>query len=282
MNQRTNSLLPVLVLASLVAGVSCRNAGRSYSGKGLVVSVAGDRESVVIQHEDIEDFMPAMTMLLAVKERDVLQGIAAGDLVDFRLTVTSKESWISAIRRTGHSDLAPLSESGTVLKPGSELSPFYLTDQDGQTVRSADLQGKALAITFIYTRCPLPDYCPRFTANFSAVQKELAERFEGRFRLLSVSLDPVYDTPRVLKEYGRRHKSDFREWSYLTGPMEEIRALTRQFGVSFWDDKGLITHSAACGVFAPSGKVYKLYRSNTWTPGEIISDITVLLSGSTS
>jgi protein SCO1/2 len=261
-----------LAVAAICLGGSCRSSVRTYGAEGVVVSVAGDRRSAVIRHGDIEGLMPAMTMLLAVKDPGLLKGISANDTVRFRLSVTSRESWISGIAKTGHSAAEP---EAAAFK---SLAEFSLTDQEGRTVRPQDLAGKALAVTFIYTRCPLPDYCPRFTGNFAKLQKHLAPRFGARFQLVSVSLDPAYDTPQVLKRYGLKHGSDFRIWTYLTGGEDEIRALARQYGVEFWRDKDLVNHSAACAVIAPGGKLYKLYRGNTWTSDEVEADLSALLS----
>jgi protein SCO1/2 len=206
-------------------------------------------------------------------------------LVNFELTVTNEEEWISRMEKTGHQEPTGIKSStpsrsrtgsgsnSGCLSVGQLVPPFSLQDQDGRTVSLEDFRGKPVAITFIFTRCPLPDYCPRFTNNFAAVQKTLAARFNDQFHLLSISIDPAHDTPQVLKDYGRRSGASWKTWSFLTGSKDALREVADRLGVNFWDEEGTVSHTAACAVITASGTLYKLYRGNTWTPEQIISDM---------
>jgi protein SCO1 len=178
---------------------------RTFEVKGKVISIAADAHSVVIQHEDIPGFMSAMTMSFPVKDPSLLRALVPNDLVKFELTVTEEDSWISRIEKTGHIDEpggqgdTKRSEPQSILSPGQVAPPFSLKDQDGRAVSLSHFQGKPVALTFIFTRCPLPDYCPRFTNNFVRIQKDLAPRFKDGFHLLSISIDPDHDTPKILR-----------------------------------------------------------------------------------
>jgi protein SCO1 len=266
---------------------ACASGGnvQTYSGRGRIVSVEDDRCSAMIEHEEIAGFMPAMTMLFRMKDASLLEGLTPDDLVKFELIVTETESWISKMEKTGRAEpkesvppSAPPVPSGLVLKPGDIVPDFTLTDQDERKVSLSTFRGQPVAITFIFTRCPMPEYCPRFSGNFAAVQKELARRSRGQFRLLSISFDPEYDTPKILREYGLAYGADFRFWSFLTGSPEGIEQVTSHFGVNYWDDNESISHTSACAVITSNGTLFKLYRGNSWTAEDVIGDLTTLNS----
>ncbi len=277
-------VLPITLLIAAAAGCGRTGAelARSFQAEGQVISIAGDGTSVTIAHEDIQGFMPAMTMLFPVKDPAALAGIARNDLVQFELKVAPDESWVSSIHRTGRGveqaiDASDPAAAG-LLSPGDKLSEFTLFNHDGKTVHLADFEGKPLAITFIFTRCPIPEYCPRFTGNFAQVQRNLAERFPDQFQLLSISIDPDYDTAQVLREYGKRNGADFGVWSLLTGQEDEIRKIADEVGVQFFKAGGMINHTGICVLVTPDGKLHKIHRGNTWTAQEITQDLESLMS----
>ncbi len=272
----------------LVACATCSpsKSPLTYEASGRIVSLGADRHSVIIEHEEIPGFMPAMTMPFSLKDPALLNGLGPNDVVRFTLVVTERDSWISRMEKRGHeekpreSGRATGTKTKSVLKVGEVVPYFSLTNQDGHVVSPEDFRGKPLAITFIFTRCPLPDYCPRFTGNFVAVQKQLSPRFGDRFRLVSISIDPAHDTPKVLKDYGRQVGADFRSWSFLTGSEDEVERAASHFDVNFVEEAGAITHSAACAVVTASGRLYKIHRGITWTPEQIAADLTTLLTES--
>lgn len=274
----------ICLLYLLLAG--CQGAQqdgtRTFQVQGRVVSIGEDKYSIGIEHEDIPGFMPAMTMSFPIKDPTLIEGLSPNDLVRFELIVTPYESWISRIEKTGRAENPENSQKGrenepSILKPGEPIPPFNLIDQNGRRVSQANFRNKALAITFIFTRCPLPDYCPRFTSIFADVQKQLSPKYNGRFHLISVTIDPQYDTPNVLKQYAALYNADLSSWSWLTGSDNAIRAMTARYGVRYWNEEGSISHTAACAVISPSGRLYKLRSGNTWTAEDVIGDLITVL-----
>ncbi|HEV2765118.1 MAG TPA: SCO family protein, partial [Pyrinomonadaceae bacterium] len=168
-------------------------------------------------------------------------------------------------------------------KPGAEAPDVKLVNQDGRPAGTGQFRGRALVVTFIYTRCPLPDYCPLMSENFAAVNRELAKdaSLGARARLLSVTVDPEYDTPKVLRSYGAAHTGEFagerfERWQFATGEPSEIRRLAESFGLSYARDKDQIIHSLRTAVITPDGRLFKLYRGNEWKPGELLADLKTL------
>jgi protein SCO1/2 len=149
---------------------------------------------------------------------------------------------------------------------GEQTPDFALTDQNGNTVRLSSIQGQVVAIDFIYTRCPLPDVCPRLSANFARLQK----RFAGRIALLSITLDPQHDTPQVLAEYAARWRADSHTWLFLTGSEDDIRKVAGHFGVIFWAEEGAITHTSSTAIIDRSGKLAAMVEGSAFTSQQLI------------
>ena len=146
------------------------------------------------------------------------------------------------------------------------MPDFSLTDQNGALVRLSSLQGQVVAIDFIYTRCPLPDVCPRLSANFARLQK----RFAGKMALLSITLDPQHDTPQVLAEYAARWRADSHTWLFLTGPDDDIRKIAGHFGVVFWAEEGAITHTSTTAIIDRTGKLAAMVEGSSFTSQQLI------------
>lgn len=163
----------------------------------------------------------------------------------------------------------------------SEQGPapdFALLNQDGHRVHLRPYQGKSVLLTFIYTRCPLPDYCPLMTHNFAAIEKELKSSPElyAKTHLLSISFDSQYDTPAVLRNYARAFVSDpstFQHWEFATVPAAESSAVTKFFDVFVTEEQGQITHSLSTAIISPDGRVYKSYNGNDWRPADVLADL---------
>jgi protein SCO1/2 len=262
----------------LVFALRQRSGARLYAADGRIVELDAGAGWVAIDHEDIPGFMPAMTMRFGVADPALLAGLVRDDLVRFELEATSDDLRIRRLRKTGHAPgTHPAAAPPGALSLGEELPQVTLEDEDGRTVTLTKLRGAPFAVTFIFTRCPLVEFCPRFTGNFAAVQQRLGTRFPGRFRLLSVTIDPAYDRPAILKRYAAAHGADPRIWSFLTGAESEIRRIADACGVGFWTEGGSVNHTAACAVVDSSGRLYKLYRGTGWTAEEVIMDLAALL-----
>jgi protein SCO1/2 len=219
---------------------------RNYSVDGIVVAVDPATRTMLVSHRAIRRFMPAMMMPFRVESGAELAGVHPGSRVQFELTVNHERSLARNVKVTGEEE-APKAAAER-LPIGAALPDFRLTDQDGRAVTAADLRGTVVAINFIYTRCPLPDVCPRLSANFAV----LAKRFGGRVALLSVTVDPDYDTPAVLKEYARRWSADPATWRFLTG---DVAGLASRLGEVYWFDEGSIGHNSMTSIFGRDGKL---------------------------
>jgi protein SCO1/2 len=261
----------------LMAGCSRSPEPRQYQLNGQIVSIAPERREVTIKHQDIPNFMPGMTMPFVVEDAALLDGKAAGDLVSATLVVGETSAHLSTLTRTGHQPIeAPAPRIGA--RPGDQVPDAPLVDQDGATRPLASFRGHRVALTFIYTRCPLPEFCPLMTRNFVALQKTLRSRPDlSDVRLVSVTLDPAFDTPAVLKAHARAFNADPAIWSFLTGPASDVRMFAEQFGIYVEaqpDDPAQITHSLRTAVIGADGRLVANHTGNDWTPDGLLADIT--------
>jgi protein SCO1/2 len=241
---------------------------------------------VVLKHDDIKGFMPAMTMPYEAADGRALDGLKPGDLVDATLVVFSNGAHLTDIKRVGAAPLdqlpaeapAPSASSGfELLKPGEAVPDAPFVDQDGNKRRFGDFKGSPVVITFIYTRCPLPTFCPLMDRHFAAMQKPLeADPSLKAVHLVTVSFDPLTDTPQVLKAHAMALHADLSRWTFLTGDRDEIDRFAARFGVSVsraLNDPRDITHNLRTAIVGPDGRLVKVYTGNEWTPEEILQVI---------
>jgi protein SCO1 len=211
-------------------------ATQRYQVRGEIRGMEG--ATVRIKHEEIPGYMAAMTMPFEIRNASMLRGLRVGDEIGFELSVTDNDSWISRIDKISAAPAADSSEASTAtakelqrVQTGEKVPDFLLTDQNGKPVRLSDYHGKAVLLTFIYTRCPLPNYCPLMSKNFASLQERLEKEFPGKFQLLSVSIDPEFDRPEVLKGYASRFSSHDVTWTFGTGTAEQTDAVGALFGL---------------------------------------------------
>lgn len=238
----------------------------SYEVRGVVGSVEPARGRAVIAHEEIPGYMPAMTMEFAAADPAELRGIEPGDMLAFTLRVTDRESRIGHIRKTGRTTVPVSAPAVNGPSVGAPLPDVALVDDAGRAFRLAEMKGRVLAITFIFSRCPLPDFCPRMNAHFAAAQRELAG---GHFRFLSVSIDPAHDTPAVLAEYAKGFRGGATTWTFATGDLAEIRKLASFGGLEIQGDGAAITHNLRTIVIGPDGRVTRVFPGNEWQPADL-------------
>lgn len=243
-----------------------------------------DGRTVVVRHEKIPGYMEAMTMPFEVREPKELAGVGAGDKVMFRMRVTEKEGWIDRVQVLAKSKLDAVPPDPTFrqvrdvdpLKVGDLMPDYHFTNEMGHAVGLSDYRGRAFAFTFIFTRCPFPNFCPRMTSNFADVVK-LMPRAGGvtNWHLFSISFDPEYDTPNRLKVYGERNGPayDPRHWSFLTGALTEIDGLTEQFGMYFSREAGTVNfnHNLRTVVVGADGRIKDVFIGNEWKPEELVT-----------
>lgn len=258
---------------------------RRYELTGRVVAVDRQRRQVTVAHDKIEGFMEPMTMPFALRRADwAFDALAAGDRINAILIVDGERSWLEqpVITRQenagGDANAAPVAAAGP--EPGADVPDFPLTNQDDRRISLSQYRGRTLLLTFIYTRCPLPDYCILMSENFAEIERALRERPElgERVRLLSITLDPAYDTPRVLRSYGAAHtrnydREDFARWQFATGSPQQIREVATFFGLTYQAEANEIIHSLRTALISPEGKVVKIYHGNEWRAADALRDI---------
>lgn len=273
---------------------------QAFLVNGIVRDLKPDENTVVIQHEDIPGYMEAMTMPFKVKNPQELKDLHPGDKVSFRMIVTATDGWLEKITVTEAAPFpAPATNepSATAIAPvtntlptnapvrivrdveplnvGDLLPDYNFTNELGQAVHLAQYRGQVLAITFIFTRCPFPTFCPLMSGNFAEVQAKLkaAAAAPKDWHLLTFSFDPEYDTPATLRTYAERYHYDPAHWSFLTGALIDITAISEQFGVQFWraNPAEPISHNLRTVVVDASGRVQKIFANNNWTSDELVA-----------
>lgn len=275
------------------AANSSANAKR-YPIKGKVVSVDKAAKKAQIDHEAIPDYMPAMTMDFAIHEDWVWSELTPGSDIRAELVVdnTAKDPyWLENVGIVAAAIPGqPTPEVNTKFAQiGQEVPDFSLTDQDGKKISIKDFRGQVLAITFIYSRCPLADYCIRMSTNFSDMARELNQQMgpRKRFALLSISFDPENDTPEKLRSYGLGYMgkgaTSLGVWQLAVGKDAEVRKIADFFGLRYEvdaNDKTQINHSLRTAIISPDGKVVKIFAGNEWTPAQMLEEMRAAASGS--
>jgi protein SCO1/2 len=261
---------------------------RTFEVRGVVRGVDAASGTVRIQHEEIPGYMPAMTMPLTVRDRALLDGLTAGAVVRFTLAVTATDSWIARLDRIAGEPADAGSNETTEsvsardaqrLQAGETVPDFTLLDQENKPFRIRDFRGKAVVLTFIYTRCPLPNFCPAMSKNFAALQERLEKEFPGRYRLLSVSIDPGFDRPEVLKHYAARYDAKEGAWTFATGTAEQVDAVAAMMGLTYEPQNGMIAHDLRTALIGPDGRLVQVWKSNVWTPYEVQRRVRETLTG---
>lgn len=263
-------------LSFFVLGLT--SCAHHYRAQGVVLAVDRPNQAVTISHRAIPGYMEAMAMPFPVKRPEDLNGLVPGARVNFQLEV-GKNGTVArhiAVQASAGLEDVPLPKPVDKLAIGSGVPEFALTDQRGQLVKLSGFRGQLVAIDFIYTRCPLPDVCPRLSANFARLQK----RFSGKIILLSITLDPRYDTPEVLADYGRRWQANAAVWHFLTGADQEIQRIAGNFGLVYWAEDGLITHQAATAIVSTEGKLAALLEGSSFTSQQLLDLVQAQLTGS--
>jgi protein SCO1 len=254
---------------------------RAFYVRGVVRALPPDGRTAIVEHEAIPDYMEAMTMPIAVKDAAELDLIEPGDEIVFRLVVTEDDAWMDQVTRVGRSPAPPPNDGlrqvrwVDPLEVGDLLPDYPLTNQFGRPFQLDSLRGQALALTFIFTRCPLPTYCPRMSNHFAAAAQALESDPDApaNWHLLTISFDPEHDTPSVLRQYAERYQADPDRWTFATGALIEIDALTEQFGLTFGRAGAVFDHNLRTVVVDSKGKVHRIFIGNEWTPDELAAEL---------
>jgi protein SCO1/2 len=245
-----------------------------------------DGKTAIIRHEAIAGYMPAMTMPFEVRDTNLLRGLKAGDAISFELAVTPAEGWIQAVTKldaaapehAAQGAPQPVLHFSRALEPlevGDRLPDYQFTNELGQAVRLSQFKGQVLALTFFFTSCPFPDYCPRMTSNFGQAERQLERMTNApaHWHLLSISFDPAHDTPARLATYARAADYDQTHWSFLTGDEDQISGLAEQMGENYWHEEGSIGHNLRTVVVDASGHIRDIIPGNKWTIAEFVQEI---------
>ena len=259
---------------------------RYYEVRGIVRGFSPDRSTIEVEHENIPGFMPAMTMPFTPRHPKDIATLTLRDALVFRLEVTDKEALIDNIRKIAASEVhlpqiipAPQNaDSSARLKEGDAMPVFGLTNENGEQISLATYKGKPFVVTFIFTRCPMPNFCPRMTKNFAELQRAIKSdngALAGA-KLLSITIDPQNDTPTVLKDYGKAEGADPAIWNFATGDPAKIDELTHSFAVYKQSEGGTINHGLTTALIDRNGTAVKLWRGNGWAPNEVITAIQLI------
>ena len=273
------------MLASLGFLAGCREAApasKSYELTGQILAVHPERQSLTIKHQDIPGYMPGMTMTFVAREASMVAGREPGEVV--RATLEVGDTWgrLTSLQVTGKEPItampAELALAEGLLKDGDPLPDATFVDQNGRTRALKEWRGGPLAITFTYTRCPLPEFCPRIDRSFSAVEDAIAgdAALRGRAKLLTVSFDPAHDTPAVLKAHAKKVGADERTWTFATGKREEVELFAARLGVAVTrtgETPADIMHNLRTVVVDSGGIVRALHSGSEWSPEQLVADL---------
>ncbi len=272
-----------LLCARLAAGA------QTYGASGLVLKVDRQHDEILVSMQEIPGYMDAMVMPLPVRQQQDLQGLRPGTMVDFRLVVTENSSYAEGIRARsfvslendpqGACRLAIIdktldakSTTASRVVPGQHVPDFTLSDQYHRPVSLSQFSGKVVAMTFVYTRCPLPNFCFRLSTNFGQVQRRFSTQMGRDLILLTVTLDPANDQADALLKYGSIWKANNNSWRFLTGSPAAVKRVTDFFGVVSNQDEGTITHSLHTILIDRGGNLVANLEGNEFT-GKQLGDL---------
>ena len=260
---------------------------QTYTVNGRVAGIQDSGRTLVVEHEKIPGYMPPMIMPLPVADSSMTTTLAPDDAIQFRMAVSDDSVSIIALRELPDTAVArhpartttPIRSAdpgGAQLLQNGDRVPadLSLMNQAGAPIQIGDYRGQPLVLTFIYTRCPLPTYCPLMSKHFAALQPDLRERYGQNVQLLSISFDPAYDTPEVLQEYADRYTDRLDTWTFATGDSTQVQRATELFGVyTQREDRDDITHNLTTALIGPKGHVQRLWRGNDWAPEEVLQAV---------
>jgi protein SCO1/2 len=285
-------LLIALILAETFLFSSCHrfvmSAEKRYPFTGRVVSVDGQAQSAIIDGDAIPGFMDAMAMPYKVKPSATLNHLIPGDSISAEVVVLSgaknddaaPDYWLENVKVIAHIDPSHAAAANSLHTPapGEDVPDFSFTDQGGKRISLKQYRGQVLLVTFIYTRCPFPDFCPRVSGNFAEIYRQLGTNPAlASTRLLSVSFDPEHDTPKVLRDYGfsvahTHEPALFSRWEFAAPPAADLPRISDFFALTIKPEGGMITHNLSTAVIGPDGRIVKWYHGSDWQPSDLIKD----------
>jgi len=259
----------------MIAG-GCHSHTKHYSLHGKVMDKDETAGEFTVMHDAIPGFMPAMTMPYKVKDPAAMRDVQPGDMITADLVSTNdaKDYWLQSVRITDRSGRAAAKPAVKhTLEIGEPVPDIPLTNQDGKRIHFSDFKGKSVLITFIYTRCPVPEFCPRLSSQFAKIHEDMAKTSDyNETHLVTISFDPKYDTPPVLRKYGLayldNHAEGFAQWDFATAGASDMHKLADAFGLEYYEEDNQITHSMDIVLVSPEGRVAR-YWATQWTTAEL-------------
>ena len=254
----------------------------AYDVRGIIQQISPDWHKATIKHEQIPGYMGAMTMDFTVRNTNELAGLAPNDEVTFRLAVTKDDDWIEGLRFVAHhitevtNDTFVFHVPAPELKPGDMLPDYEFTGEDGKPFRFSDFHGRAVAFTFFFTSCPLPEFCPRMNKNFAEARELIVKQTNApaNWELLSISFDPDFDKPEVLAAFGNFYRAnDTNRWRFAAASTNTLAGLAPKLDLHFWRESGSISHNLRTVVLDANGKISCQFDGNDWTPEELAGAI---------
>ena len=262
---------------------NAQSGTKRYAFKGKVMSVDKNARTANIDNEPIPGFMDPMVMPYTIKPPAILDQLQPGDSITADVVVQPDNTyWLENVKVTAHSQTPADKPTSSIHipSPGDQVPDFKLVNQNGQHTSLHQYRGETLLLTLIYTRCPFPDFCPRVSHEFAAIDRQVRadpSRY-GKTHLLSISFDPAHDTPKVLRAYGfscaaTKDPALFTHWEFSTIPQLELKEFANYFALTYNEDGGLITHSLSTAVVSPDGKIYRWYHGADWQASDLLTDI---------
>lgn len=277
---------PIVFLCGLLLAIGCQRESSSppgsaatkqtYAVRGVVREIPPDRHHASIQHEKIPGYMAAMTMDFSIKDTNELKDISVGDEINFTLVVTADDDWIQNLQRTGKTSLPTTARAAhaaeSELQVGDSLPDFEFVSEAGRPVKFSDFRGRAVAFTFFFTSCPLPEFCPRMSRNFSEARKILLADASGptNWEFLSISFDSGFDAPPILASYARIYRGpDAERWLFAVAATNTLASLAPKVDLNVWRENGTLSHNLRTVVLDGGGKIFRQFDGNDWMPEQL-------------
>lgn len=259
--------------------LSCKHSTKTYTLTGRVISKQPNTQQLIVDSDDIPGFMAAMTMPYPVKDPKGFLRVQPADRIRADIVVEQPGTfWLEHLTVIGKAAPPPSAEGAAqVLRVGDKVLDVPMINQDGKTLHLSQFKGQLVLLTFIYTRCPFPDYCPLLSRQLAAIQKELAKNPADykKTHLISITLDPDYDKPSVLREYGLPYldhdPKGFAFWEFVCTTPADLRKLADSFGLTYYQQDGLVSHAMNTILLAADGTVAEMWPDNDWKPSEVLA-----------
>lgn len=292
MNSHNRTLFLALLVSLAICVSAChhpKSAAKRYPFTGRIISIDTQAESALIDGDNIPGFMDPMAMSYKIKPASMLRQLAPGDSISAEVVViepaTKNEDavpdyWLEDVKVTAHAKQPPANGASSmhIPSPGEDVPDFSFTNQDGKRISLHQYRGKVLLVTFVYTRCPFPDFCPRMSSNFAKIDRQVdADSALAGTHLLTISFDPEHDTPKVLRDYAfsvarTQDASLFRSWEFAAPRPADLPKIADFFALTVTPEGGMITHNLSTAVISPDGKIVKWYHGGDWQVSDLIKD----------